>query len=86
MPGAAGGCELWAKSFPRRNTSAVQCISIKTCFRLPPFEDETRCEDTQGAPCPGESKKAAREKAKVVIAELRGMKLKVGGEEGGGRH
>ena len=32
--------------------------------------------DAQGDPCPGESKKAAREKARAVVAELRAMKLK----------
>ena len=33
-----------------------------------------------------ESKKAAREKAKAVVEELRAMKPEEGRQEGGGRH
>ena len=73
MPGYAGGC---GRGVPSGQIPALYRPFLPQCvLRCPPFQGEAGGKDAQGNPRPGEQK-AAREKAKAVVAQLREMKLK----------
>ncbi len=72
-----GMLEAVGEVFPDAKYSALHGAFLpKRILRCAQIQGQKCCEDAQGDPRPGEQKKASREKAKVVVAELRAMKLK----------
>ena len=67
---------LWEKCFLRPNTSGVPSIFYRNVFSVTPRSKVKLVAKMLKAIHAQESKKAAREKAKAVVEELRSMKLK----------
>ena len=66
----------WGKYFPKPNTNGVWVHFYRNVFSVTPRSKTKLVAKMLKAIHAQESKKAAREKAKAVVEELRAMKLK----------
>ena len=84
---SALGCwRLWVKCSPRLNTNGVQSTFTGMCLLLQPRSKAKLVAKMLKAIHAQESKKAARDKARAVVEELRSMKLKEAAKKVEGRH
>ena len=76
----------WEKYSPKPSTSACTVHFYRNVFSVTPRSKVKLVAKMLKAVHAQESKKAAREKAKAVVEELRSMKTERGGQEGRGWH